>query len=175
MSFRVAALSLLALAASSTVVAQNTCTPGPSTSGSIVNSGNANLEWGVPSAAPSTAVVSSSFRGLSAQDWKIELNGDFAPVFIIRDISNNDLVISSPNGNDLELQTADGEFGGSVAQTWLIRCNTCDADGLAGDGCVFEALGPEQNRCAEIGDSAGAPLTITNCDGSEKQSFAIIA
>ncbi|THV05674.1 hypothetical protein K435DRAFT_75344 [Dendrothele bispora CBS 962.96] len=111
-------LSLLAISSVAStslfVTAQDTCVPAPSSSVSIVNSANANLEWGVPTASPNTALVSSSFRGLTAQDWTIELNGDFAPFFIVRDISNRDLVVSSPNGSDLELQTADGDMGGSV-------------------------------------------------------------
>ncbi|KAF5352021.1 hypothetical protein D9758_009412 [Tetrapyrgos nigripes] len=169
----VSSLSIL-VAAVSTVSAQCTL-PGVS-SASIINSANSNLEWGVTSPSPSSGIVSSSFRGLSAQDWQITLNGDFAPVFIIRDISNQDLVISSPNGQDLELQSSQGlEAGGAIAQTWRIRCNTCNTGGAIGDGCVFEALGPNQNRCAEIGGSSGAPIRIADCDKSERQSFTVLA
>ncbi|KAF5365969.1 hypothetical protein D9758_006617 [Tetrapyrgos nigripes] len=166
-------LSIL-VAAASTVSAQ--CTLPDGSSASIINSANSNLEWGVTSPSPSSAIVSSSFRGLSAQDWKITLNGDFAPFFVIRDISNQDLVISSPNGQDLELQSSQGlEGGGPVAQVWSIRCNTCNTGGAIGNGCVFETIGPNQNRCAEIGDSPGAPIRIADCDGSEKQSFTVLA
>ncbi|KAF5373051.1 hypothetical protein D9758_001707 [Tetrapyrgos nigripes] len=143
-------LSIL-VAAASTVSAQ--CTLPDVSSASIINSANSNLEWGATSPSPPLAIVSSSFRDLSAQAWQIT------------DISNQDLVISSPTGQDLELQSSQGlEAGGAIAQTWRITCNT-----------LVTLVIQEAPLEMEIGDSSGAPIRIADCDGSERQSFNVLA
>ncbi|KAF5360259.1 hypothetical protein D9758_009173 [Tetrapyrgos nigripes] len=185
--FSTSFLTLVALAATAIVQAiplatrqANTCTPNAQGSGvSVVSLANPALELGVATSSISgTRLVSSSFRGIAAPEFHIQQDGQAS--FVVRDVTNNNLAVTFVTAQDLELQTASNS-GNNVNQLWEITCNTCLTPGapvtrgtVVGNNCRVRARG-NNLVCVNIGQSAGAPVSASACNGGVAQEFKIVA
>ncbi|KIK58223.1 hypothetical protein GYMLUDRAFT_246259 [Collybiopsis luxurians FD-317 M1] len=174
----VAAIAFASAGVSATPVARGTCAPNAQGSGvSIESVQYSGLEWGDHNTTPTNGdvIVSSSFRGLAAPDFHVQQSGQVPTSYIIRDVNNNNLAVTT-EGSQLHF-TPTSNSGNQANQLFDIACQSCAFDTTpgqaAGSQCTISPHG-QNNQCVTSGQHAADPLAVTGCTGSNAQLFNIV-
>ncbi|KAE9383072.1 hypothetical protein BT96DRAFT_1027391 [Gymnopus androsaceus JB14] len=161
-------VALNIISASANPIARSTCTPNAQGAAvSIVSSSSSAWEWSDLNTTPANEDVL-----YGAPD------GQYPPSFVITDVNNNNLAVTSSGGAIIFTPTS--AIGDQEYQLFNFTCQSCGTDTTpgqaAGLSCKIFPVGYDEG-CVQISNTFYEPLFIGSCDSlppSPLQLFDII-
>ncbi|KAF8998432.1 hypothetical protein BDZ89DRAFT_1083219 [Hymenopellis radicata] len=120
-----------------------------------------SLKFGPSAAHAQAPVISSSFRGDYAVDWRFEQIGQSVD-YIIKDVDNNDLAVSARYDSSVILDKASN----APDQIWTVQCDTCstgisEIHGKVACRCIIA----HNSVCVAVGPNPDSPASLTTSHG----------
>ncbi|KAF7377523.1 hypothetical protein MSAN_00174400 [Mycena sanguinolenta] len=163
---------ILAAASATPTTRQSTCSPNFEGAGVSILVAAGNVKWAVSPVVAGTVLKKTAepFPPNAVADWHVEQTGSANATYIIKAISNNELVVDVVDG-ELTLEKIDT----LTTQTWDIDCQQCisgasstPSGGEFASGCSIKSV--PSGLCATL-EMGAEFLGLTECNPVVAQTF----